>query len=123
MKRLILMFGLLGQPVGAQEGVWLNGNDLHAWCSADTNSFSSAMCMAYVIGVMDGMRASWGYSRYLDAGSAVEAMQRPSCTPPGIIRAQARDIVAEYLKSHPAERHEDAAYLIRRAMKEAYPCE
>jgi hypothetical protein len=46
----------------------------------------------------------------------------PLCGWDGVTAQQLRDIVVQYLYTHPADRHERANYLVVRALQAAFPC-
>jgi Rap1a immunity proteins len=103
---LIVVLALLGlvQSAQAQNNT---GNDLYNWCSAPRDDYLHwGMCYGYIEGVFD-----------------VITLTLPLCGYGGANRQQVRDVVFQYLYTHPAERHERANWLASRALKQAFPCQ
>lgn len=87
---------------------FLTGNALLDRCA--TNDTGTVLCIGYVEGVAD-------LSGLLDAANG-----SPQCIPTSVMSAQVRDVVIDYLKHHPATRHEPAANLVLQAIHEAWKC-
>lgn len=83
---------------------WMDGNQLHDTCSPPA-ALDRAMCLSYVIGVLDGLR-------YLS---------QPPVIPKGTTAGQVRDIVAGFLADHPEKRDQQARMLVRAAVVDAWP--
>lgn len=84
---------------------FVSGNHLY-----DQRGTQASLRM-YVAGVIDGnSRLS------LDNGS------RRYCLPSGGTLGQFSDVVVDYLARNAATRHEPAAYLVRSALQDAFPC-
>jgi Rap1a immunity proteins len=95
---------LLAEKLGS-DPYYVTGNQLLA-LKSDRLAF-----LMYVVGVLDrdnGAQSFWPGLKY--------------CTPDGVTRGQAADVVLRYLEETPAERHMSAAYLVRAAFLKAYPC-
>lgn len=94
-------FALLATPARAE---WMNGEQLAEVCST-TVPVDRAMCLSYVMGVMDGVR-------YLDA---------PPRTPVGTSAGELRDVVVAYLGEHPEARALQGREIVRAAVVAAWP--
>lgn len=86
---------------------FINGNKLYDECKAEnvksaTQWQSAAFCIAFVFGVVDSL----SYDK--------------KCFPEEIIGSQVKDVVIDYLKSHPATRQTDATDLVQEAVREAF---
>jgi hypothetical protein len=107
MKRWIAMAPLAGSLLAggvAAEG-FLNGEGLHDLCNDD------AACTAYVMGVSDA----------IDMTSADSGVGSPYCAPE-VESDQATQLVAKYLKRHPAKWSSPAPTLVVAALAEEFPC-
>jgi len=103
VRALIAVLALLGAIRSAQAET---GNQLYSWCAArESDYLDFGLCLGYVLGVFDA------------AASLI-----PICGYNGVSNEQLKDITYQYLYSHPAERHEQANYLVARALKQAFPC-
>ena len=80
----------------------LKGEDLH-------RRLTPQMFLAYVIGVTD-------------VGTMMPDEARRYCLPVGVTNGQMQDVVAKYLTENPEVRHLGAAYLVRQALHEVWPC-
>lgn len=100
---LALMAGIAALPTAAR-AEWMDGNELHETCTT-TAPLDRALCLSYVIGVLDGLR-------YLP---------QPPVTPTGATAGQVRDVVAKYLTDHPEKRDQQARMIVRTAVADAWP--
>lgn len=96
---------ILAQPAAAG---WLNGNQLHRECEAET----PFMAMGYIFGVIDGVEL-----RQQDVRG-----EPFFCLPDSVVGKQLFDVVCEYAASHAKVRHVPASYLTVAALMEAWPC-
>jgi Rap1a immunity proteins len=87
-----------------------SGNELLAKCSSHDAGLELS-CSTYFLGLLDG-HALWKVSS--DAPVA--------CIPQQVSVGQVLDVGVRYLKAHPEIRHRSAAFLLRDAFKEAWPC-
>jgi hypothetical protein len=87
-----------------------NGNRLWSLCSQPPNSVAKAECAGYVLGVVDAIKED-------DAVNGFTA-----CLPTEVTTVQVVDVVTDYLRQNPAERHYLAAGLVARALARAFPC-
>ena len=104
MKRLIAAFALMGSIHSAQAQI--SGNELYEKCTTP--------------GTQDPM--AWGFC-YGFINGVFDSDTDHVCGYDGIPMQQARDIVVQYLYSHPEERHERASMLAARALSKAFPCQ
>lgn len=100
MKRLIaLALGFSALPTTAH-AEWINGNQLHEWCSS-SNQYFASQCMGYILGSLD----------------ATPELK----TPENATRGQVRDVIVKYLREHPEHRDMPAGMVIIMAAFEAWP--
>lgn len=105
---LALCFAAPAYATSEDVGSFTTGNDLWAACSWPTkDAGAEATCMSYVIGAID---------------ATASLHQETFCIPPHITKQQATDIVKQWLKDTPAERHYTAAYAVRVSFEKAFPC-
>jgi hypothetical protein len=45
-----------------------------------------------------------------------------TCVPPSVVNDQAVDVVTNFLRAHPEDRHHSAVSLVLQALAEAFPC-
>lgn len=83
------------------------GNKLYEACEA-----SRDICIAYVIGINDGMVAQ--------AGSKRDPV--PYCLPRQVTFGQMADVVHKFLRENPERRDLGANFLTRDAFVRAFPC-
>lgn len=100
---LALAAGIATLPTAAH-AEWMDGNELHETCSTAA-PLDRAMCLSYIIGVLDGLR-------YLP---------QPLVTPKGATAGQVRDVVAKYLTDHPETRDLQARMIVKAAVVDAWP--
>lgn len=92
---------LLPSPARAE---WMSGAQLNEACSAKA-PVDRAMCLSYVIGVLDGFRS----------------MERPPKVPDDVSAGQVRDVVATYLASHDEARTLQGRMVVKAAIADAWP--
>ncbi|HQS97479.1 MAG: hypothetical protein B7X90_15110 [Novosphingobium sp. 17-62-19] len=92
---------LIAAPAHAE---WMSGEQLHETCAA-TTSVDRAMCLTYVIGVLDGFRD----------------LDRPPVTPPETSAGEVRSVVARYLADNPGKRTLQGREVIRAAIITEWP--
>jgi hypothetical protein len=87
------------------------GNELYQKCGANR-----VYCLGYVGGVSDAISAG--------EGSTGPISTHALCLPgPGrVSQGQELDVVLQFLTQHPELRQYGAAYLVARALSEAFPC-
>lgn len=98
------MAAALGLSATAARAEWMSGNQLRDACSTSA-PVDRAMCLSYVIGVLDGLR-------YLD---------QPPKVPEDATAGQVRDVVVKYLADHPETRNQQGRALVRAAIVNAWP--
>ena len=101
---LLVTAGLLW-PVSAFSGDFYSGNDLSAKCTAPEGSLDRVYCLGIMAGLADAFETDG-----------------TTCLPKNSSVGQVNDVVTDYLRSHPADRHRAAAVLGRLALREAFPC-
>lgn len=87
----------------------ISGNDLWEVCSEDTGQGSA--CNSYVAGVLDTYAA---FETLLDAPTY--------CVPDRATYVQATDVVVEYLRRNPGQRHQVGVLLVLTAVREGFQC-
>ncbi|QOV93343.1 Rap1a/Tai family immunity protein [Novosphingobium sp. ES2-1] len=92
---------LLATPARAE---WMSGAQLNEACSAKA-PVDRAMCLSYVIGVLDGFRS----------------MERPPKVPDDVSAGQVRDVVATYLASHDEAQTLQGRMVVKAAIADAWP--
>jgi len=99
-------------PLPAQTfGAFFNGEELYSYLTSD-DDLQRMGARGYIAGVVDlhvVMVASYSAARLF-------------CRPGGLTRERTREIVKDYLESHPESRQRFAAEVVARALGEAYPC-
>ena len=100
-------------PVSA---AFVDGNALLKSCETKEGSATyyqeSSFCTAYVMGVSDT----------IDFYQGSDEVEKFICLPSGVTSGQLRDVVIQFLKKNPAERHKGAQSLAFVAMLLAFPC-
>lgn len=101
---------LFAFPVNANaqgvERAFYNGNDLLELCRGP----AAGQCSGYVAGVADAITGGRGLKGWTP------------CMPHAVTIGQARDVAVRFLEMNPEIRHVTAAYLVARALDEAFPC-
>lgn len=92
---------LLASPARAE---WMSGEQLQEACSAKA-PVDRAMCLSYVIGVLDGLRSA----------------ERPVKVPEDVSAGQVRDVVAQYLGSHDEAKTFQGREVVKAAIVDAWP--
>ena len=80
----------------------MSGDVLYAFCTK-----SSAYCIGYVAGVVDGDAAEQGTT---------------FCLSDGVNSDQLADVVKLWLRDHPETRHKSGSYLVFEALRAKFPC-
>jgi hypothetical protein len=93
--------GLLASPARAE---WMSGEQLQDVCSAKA-PVDRAMCLSYVIGVLDGLRSA----------------ERPVKVPEDVSAGQVRDVVAAYLVGHDGALALQGREVVKAAIVDAWP--
>lgn len=92
---------ILPSPARAE---WMSGEQLQEACSAKA-PVDRAICLSYVIGVLDGFRSA----------------ERPVKVPEDVSAGQVRDVVAAYLASHEEARSLHGRMVVKAAIVDAWP--
>jgi hypothetical protein len=100
---------LLVAAPSISHATFLDGNQLYEICGG-TTKVNEASCLAYIDGTTDTLEAMrWGENK------------PPDCLPAGSTGKQVRDVVMQYLSSHPQDRAKPAAPLVLMAVFTAWP--
>ena len=110
-KLLILIFALHASAACA--GGYLDGNTLYERYQAKKRMVEDKALSA------DTIDAGF-YIGYVQG--AAESMTDLLCLPEKLPASRAEEVVGAYLESHPEKRQKPAAFLVRKALEEAYPC-
>jgi hypothetical protein len=108
MRRFLLL-ALVVLVVAGSSSAWgtSRGNDLYKWCS-DDHPQAQGLCMGYINGMAHEMEA--------------EAHRGQICLPENSMFSQVMDVVKNYLRDHPDNRHKGTPELVRNALIIAFPC-
>jgi hypothetical protein len=120
MKKLLMATVIalltLTAPAIAQEAT---GNDFFRDCEQPS---WRGWCSGFTLGVANG----WNEGVQLSQGTVESGMSQVKssgiCAPTGASSAQALDIVLQFLRDNPADRHFQADFLIVLALRAAWPC-
>jgi hypothetical protein len=86
------------------------GNALYSCCAVPTkDETATSICIGYVDAIADVM-----------AANAINGFS--ACIPLTVRNPQLLDVVNQYLRANPAERHRAAAGLVAAALSAAFPC-
>ena len=99
-----LPFTLLLLAATPAHAEWMSGQQLHETCTAAA-PVDRAMCVSYVMGVLDGFRD----------------LDRPPRTPLDTSAGQVRDVIVRYLDEHPEKRTLQGREVIRAAIVAEWP--
>jgi hypothetical protein len=91
------------------------GNGLLEICT-NLDERAQSLCTGYITGVADAFEV------YPPGNNCKSVAASFFCLLEGVTNGQVKDVVIEYLKSHPATRHELSLGLIVNAFKAAWPC-
>lgn len=107
LTALVLATGLLwGTSVLAQDFMaFESGNELFDVCNARVNDQRQLFCVGYIEGASDALNS-----------------QGTICTPKDITVRQTVDVILNYLRKHPEQRHMAAPVLTGAALVQAFPC-
>ena len=109
LRVLVLAAGLLW-PVCAfsqnADTVAVSGNELYSRCIHGPSTPQYVACLAYVEGTVDAL-----------------SVDKTICLPEShVTTGQVKDIIVNYLRDHPQNRHNSASLLAAIALNEAFPC-
>lgn len=111
MKKIISIALLLLPILTYAEDEAMTGNKLLRQMES-TNSNDRNFANGYISGVVEGITVS---QVLLNAKSV-------ACLPEGVSYRQLNDIIHNYLKNEPKERHKLATFLILASIHQTYPC-
>ena len=129
MKRLILVLGLLGGSVSAEN---LSGNQYYDTCNEypDIGNAQAGWCSGYLIGLVEGTKiGAFNVLTAIEPAETAAEMDEMTnqflnvCQPDGVNYGQLLDVFVLYMRKNPEARHESARTLLLSAMSEAFPCE
>jgi Rap1a immunity proteins len=83
---------------------YVTGNKLFSLCSPEIRD----ACHAYIVGVVDAL--------------SFHGPEGGFCLPSLVSNGQLTDIATSYMRAHPEIREKPAAYLVKLALTEAFPC-
>lgn len=92
---------LTASPARAE---WMNGSQLHDACTSSA-AVDRAMCLSYVMGVLDGYRA----------------LPQPPVVPEDISAGKVRDVVVAYMADHPEVLERQGRTVVKSAITDAWP--
>lgn len=98
---VLFALGLLASPARAE---WMSGEQLQDTCSTSV-PVDRAMCLSYVIGVLDGFRA----------------LERAPKVPETVSAGEVRSVVAKFLADHPEARSLEGRMVVKAAVADAWP--
>lgn len=102
---LITMMTLLGLSLPSN-AAFKTGTDIYQDCTTDEDRyFVQGYCLGYIIGAYDALP---------------RAPKR--CAPQRLSAQDLQDVVVNYLRVRPQDRHLPAAGLVEAAIKDAWPC-
>lgn len=104
MRWLLIGIAVFATPAFAD---YLDGNDLYKFLQTTKGSYEWGIGQGYAMGVQDAFNG--GEQQYF-------------CVPPPVNISQVEEIVFNYLKVRPEQRHLAAKILVLRALKEKFPC-
>jgi hypothetical protein len=84
---------------------FLTGNQLYENCTSETNLALKTFCLGYVAGIFDSLDTL-----------------RMTCRPNEVTMGQTQDIVVNYLRDHPEERHHGASDVVGVVLVKTFPC-
>ena len=92
--------------------VSMNGNQLYAYCTSAPGSPQAMACLGYENGVTDTLQ------------SAADVIRRANhiCLPQNVSGQQVLDVVRDYFRDHPEDRHHVASDEVILALRTAFPC-
>ena len=127
MRTVFFLFFSFVAAQSANAGFY-KGNELLGFCDK-----RDSMVFGYVASLIDSRESEtrWLFEQWASQEDKSrkdaynEALNHGfggMCIPEEIMLGQAVDVACDYLRSHPATRHEAGPVLIRRALAEAWPC-
>lgn len=102
-------------PINSLSAGYVSGNDLYRDCTAEKNDLTyyqtRARCSAYIVGAADG----------IDEERTMSGIAE--CVPSNVAIGQLRDIVVDYLKKNPQNRHYTGYSIVSVALISAFRCQ
>lgn len=117
---LLILTTLYSSLAHSEPGIrkYMNGTDLANLCLSSNVQMQKSICPTYLVGVSDGFEVMAGSLGQMDEKGA----KLPFCKPKTFTVSQFQRVVTKYLKDHPEELHFGAAFLVFKALSEAFPC-
>src|SRR5262249_40018700 len=118
MKKLLLTsIATLFLATGAANAASLKTNIWVSWCSSKDGTEKKAACIAYALGLFDGL-ILW----YANSADPIKiCMPRDEEKPLNVNMKQVVDIGLEYIRRHPDSGPRPIAVVLREAIEEAFP--
>jgi hypothetical protein len=101
MKHIITALALVASTTASAQ--FFNGNDLFNHMT-DEAPIKRMLAMGYIAGASDFSQGDF------------------HCTPASVSLGQTNDVVMQYLRQDPVNRHRDASVLVVIALAKAWPC-
>ena len=120
MFRAVVVGILISMGSSSQAGL-ITGNTLLAECQSE-----GRFCQGYISGSVDEHLRVANINWYISFQTNAQATLQEHlsyCIADGVTIGQMKDIVTLYLERNPADRHQDASWLVVGALAEAFPCE
>ena len=100
---------IFASPVWSAGVTFLDVNKLHSFCNSGKTNMMNGVCAGYIIGVADSLSTG-----------AIQGFN--ACIPQGPTVEQLRDVVTEWLRGNPANRHYSGEVVVAWALSAAFPC-
>ena len=78
----------------------------------------TAACTGYVKGIVDGVSEEVAFAHAVTDREP----PKPFCLPKDVETGQLISVTLKYIRNHPEETRKSAAFLIAKALREAFPC-
>jgi len=106
LMALVVAAGLLWPSSSfSQTRAFDDGNKLYGYCGASNSSDDKVFCAGYVAGISDALQG-----------------EKRMCMPVEATVEQAVDVIMNFLRDHPEQRHYTAWSISREALGHAFPC-
>ena len=109
---LVVVTGMSAPPlITPANAYFLDGDELMNHCSVTVpdEKYDPAICVTYIMGAYDGFM----FQRL--------TRNQPRCTPRTLTGGQLREVVVEYLQTHPDNRAMDSSALVWNAIIAEWP--
>lgn len=125
---ILICMTLVTSTTRAETGQFVSGNKLYEWCSKSTGTNYYSVCIGYIIGVWDAQPATEFYRILWETTMRTRSKRKNVrvksliCAPKGLIIGQIQDVVLQWLRDNPKERHRPGRVVVTMAVQEAWPC-